>query len=63
MSLITLIITLAIIGFLTWLVFTYVPMPEPFKRVILIIVIFAVVLWLLYGFGLLGAGPRINFRG
>jgi hypothetical protein len=38
-------------------------MPEPFKRIILVIVVFAVVLWLLYGFGLLGAGPRINFRG
>jgi hypothetical protein len=63
MSIITLIITLAIIGFLLWLVLTYIPMPEPFKRIILIIVVFAVVLWLLYGFGLLGSGPRINFRG
>jgi len=63
MSIITLIITLAIIGFLMYLLLTYVPMPEPFKKIIMIIVIFAVVLWLLYGFGLLGAGPRINFRG
>jgi hypothetical protein len=63
MSIITLIITLAIIGFLMWLLMTYVPMPEPFKKIIMIIVIFAVILWLLYGFGLLGAGPKINFRG
>jgi hypothetical protein len=62
MSIITLIITLAIIGFLLWLVLTYVPMPEPFKRIILIIVVFAVVLWLLYGFGLLGGGPQIHFN-
>ena len=63
MSLITLILTLAIVGFLMWLVLTYIPMSEPFKKIILVIVVFAVVLWLLYGFGLLGAGPKINFRG
>jgi hypothetical protein len=63
MSIITLIITLAVIGFLMWLLMTYVPMPEPFKKIIMIIVIFAVVIWLLYGFGLLGGGPNLNFRG
>jgi hypothetical protein len=62
MSIITLIITLAIIGFLMWLVMTYIPMPEPFKKIIIVIVIFAVVLWLLYGFGLLGAGPQLRFN-
>ena len=59
MNIIVLIITLAVIGFLMWLLLTYVPMPEPFKKIIVVIVVFAVVLWLLYGFGLLGGGGPV----
>ncbi len=57
-----LILTLAIVGFLLWLILTYIPMPAPFKQVILVIVVIAVVLWLLNGFGVLSAGPKLNFR-
>ena len=39
MSIITLIITLAIIGFLLWLVLKFIPMAEPFPKIITIIVI------------------------
>jgi hypothetical protein len=62
MSLITLILTLAIVGFLLWLVLTYIPMPDPFKKVIMVVVVIAVILWLLNGFGWLGGGPTLNFK-
>ena len=54
MSLISLIVSLAVVGFLLWLVLTYIPMPEPFKMVILVIVVLVLVLWLLQVFGVTG---------
>lgn len=62
MSLITLILTLAIVGFLLWLIVTYIPMPAPFKQIIMVIIVIAVVLWLLNGFGVLGGGPMLKFK-
>jgi len=50
MMLITLIVTLAIVGFVLWLVVTYVPMPEPFKRALVVIVVLVLVIWLARGF-------------
>jgi hypothetical protein len=43
-----LIITIAVVGFLIWLLITYVPMPAPFPAVIIFI---AVLLLLLMVFG------------
>lgn len=42
---------MAIVGLLTWLILTYVPMPAEFKKIVLAIAVFATVLWLLNGFG------------
>jgi hypothetical protein len=47
------IITLALIGFIMWLVNTYVPMVDPYKKIFNIVVLVLVVLWLLSGFGFL----------
>lgn len=44
---IELVLFLAIIGFLTWLVVTYIPMPAPLPTVIIVIVVIFVVLYLL----------------
>jgi len=50
-TLLTFIIVLAVIGFALWLVTSYVPMPEPFKRVLVVgaclILLLVVVRWLL----------------
>ena len=54
MPLISLILVLALVGFLLWLVLTYIPMPEPFKKVILVLVVIVLVLWLLQLLGLVG---------
>lgn len=54
MPLISIVITLIIIGVLLWLVNTYIPMAGSIKTILNIVVIIAVVLWLLSVFGLLG---------
>jgi hypothetical protein len=44
---IALILTLALVGFLVYLIITYIPMPPPFKNVIIVIVVVLLVLYLL----------------
>jgi hypothetical protein len=51
MPIISLIVILAVIGLLMWLANTYIPMAEPYKKIMNIVVIVAVVLWLLSVFG------------
>lgn len=41
------ILCLALIGFLVYLIITYIPMPEPFKQVIVVACVVLVVLYLL----------------
>ena len=53
MGLIQIVIVLAVVGFLLWLVMTYIPMPDPFKKIIMVVVVIFVVLWLLSAFGIL----------
>lgn len=52
MSIITLVLVLAVLGFCLWLLLTYVPMAGPVKQVILAIVAVAVVLWVLDATGI-----------
>ncbi len=54
MSLLSLVITLIVVGVLLWLVNTYIPMDGKIKKILNIVVVIAVVLWLLTAFGLLG---------
>ena len=60
-GLVMLVLVLAIIGFILWLIVTYIPMPAPFQTVIIVIIVIVVVLWLL---GLLAGGgltlPRLR---
>lgn len=48
-----LIILMALIGFLTWAVITYVPMPNGIKRLIVSVVIVCMVLYVMDLFGYL----------
>jgi hypothetical protein len=54
MSLITIVVTLVIVGVLLWLVNTYIPMDGKIKRILNIVVVVVVVLWLLNVFGVWG---------
>jgi len=53
MSLISLIITLIVVGVLLWLVNNYIPMDSKIKRILNIVVVVAVVVWLLNILGLI----------
>ena len=57
---ITLVLTLALLGFLVWLIVTYIPMPDPFKKAIIVIVVIVIVLYLIQLFGFDLPLPRGN---
>jgi len=53
MSLISLAITLVVIGVLLWLVNTYIPMAGSMKKILNAVVVICVIVWLLFVFGIL----------
>lgn len=54
MPLITIVITLIVVGVLLWLINTYIPMDSKIKQLLNIVVVIAVVIWLLNVFGVIG---------
>ena len=60
MPLISLVVTLIVVGVLLWLVNTYIPMDGKIKKILNIVVVICVVLWLLNAFGILGRAGAIR---
>ncbi len=65
MSLISIIVTLIVVGVLLWLVNTFIPMAGSIKKILNAVVVICVVVWLLFAFGIINhAGdihvPRVN---
>jgi hypothetical protein len=60
MSLITVVLTLIVVGVLLWLVNNYIPMDSKIKKILNAVVVICVVVWLLYAFGVLGRGGDIR---
>lgn len=65
MSLVSLVITLVVVGLLLWLVNNYIPMDGKIKNILNVVVVIAVIVWLLYAFGVLDRSggirlPRIS---
>jgi hypothetical protein len=60
MSLISLVITLVVIGVLLWLVNTYIPMDGKIKSILNAVVVICVVIWLLFAFGILNHSGDIR---
>ena len=54
MSLISLLVTLIVVGVLLWLVNTYIPMDAKIKSILNGVVVICVVIWLLSAFGVIG---------
>ena len=54
MSLVTIVVTLIVVGVLLWLVNTYIPMDGKIKNILNIAVVVVVALWLLNVFGVWG---------
>lgn len=53
------ILTIALIGFVVWAILTYIPMPDLFKKLILVLVVIVVIVWLI---GIVGGGPILGLR-
>jgi len=49
---IMLLLVLALVGFLTYLITTYIPMPAPFKTAIIVIMVVVLVLYVMQVFGI-----------
>jgi bacteriorhodopsin len=60
MSLISVVLTLIVVGVLLWLINTYIPMDGKIKSILNAVVVIVVILWLLYGFGVLGHSGDIR---
>lgn len=56
MSLVTVILTLVVIGLVLWLINTYIPMQSTIKTILNVVVVVVVILWLLHGFGVISGG-------
>lgn len=54
MSLLSIILTLAVIGLILWAVNAYIPMPPTVKKVINIVAAIVIAIWLLRIFGIWG---------
>ena len=55
MDLITVVITLIVVGVLLWAINRYIPMDGKIKQILNIVVVVVVILWLLQGFGVIGS--------
>jgi hypothetical protein len=45
MDLLSLLFTLAVVGFLLWIIVTYVPMPDAYRRAVIVLVVLLLVIW------------------
>lgn len=55
MDLITVVVTLIVVGVLLYAINRYIPMDGKIKQILNIVVVIVVVLWLLQGFGVIGS--------
>jgi len=55
MPILTLLVTLIVVGVLLWLVNNYIPMASSIKTILNVVVVIGVVLWLLRAFGVLNS--------
>ena len=60
MSLLSVILTLVVIGLLLWLVNNYIPMQGTIKSILNIVVVVCVLIWLLHVFGIINGGPEVT---
>ena len=61
MSILSLLITIALVGFVVWLILQ-IPMPDAFRNVILGIVVLVLVLYVLQVFGIHTGMPMLRLR-
>jgi len=59
MPLLYVILWIAVIGVVVWALATYIPMPDPIKKLLVIVAVVGIVLWLVSMFAP-GGGPWIG---
>jgi hypothetical protein len=57
--LVSVVVTLIIVGVVLWLINTYIPMDSKIKGILNAVIVICVIVWLLKVFGVLGAAPAI----
>lgn len=57
---IELIIGLAVLGLIWWLVDTYIPIAEPFKTIIRVLIVILLIVWILNFFGFVNIPLRMR---
>lgn len=60
MPLLNVVLTLIVVGVVLWLINTYIPMQGTIKKILNIVVVVVVILWLLYGFGIISSGGDVH---
>ena len=60
MPLLNVVLTLVVVGVVLWLINTYIPMQGTIKKILNIVVVIVVVLWLLYGFGIISNSGSVS---
>ena len=60
MPLLNVVLTLIVVGVVLWLINTFIPMQATIKSILNIVVVIVVILWLLYGFGILSNSGGIH---
>ena len=60
MPLLNVVLTLIVVGVVLWLINTYIPMQATIKKILNVVVVIVVVLWLLYGFGVISNSGEIH---
>jgi len=56
MPLLNVVLTLVVVGVILWLINTYIPMQATVKKILNVVVVIVLILWLLYGFGIINGG-------
>lgn len=62
MPLINIVITLVVVGVALWAINTYIPMAQPVKTILNIVVVLVLCLWLLQTFGVIDSVRGIRVR-
>ena len=60
MSLLSVALTLIVVGVLLWLVNNYIPMDGKIKKILNVVVVVCVIVWLLYAFGIVNRAGDIR---
>jgi 1-acyl-sn-glycerol-3-phosphate acyltransferase len=60
MPLLTVVLTLVVVGVVLWLINSYIPMQATIKTILNVVVVIVVILWLLHGFGIISGGGDIR---